>query len=196
MTTKGEFTAAEWERLGRAPLVAGLAVSFADPSGPLDTVKESAAALRTLAEAAQPNADTDHGPFVRALAQDVVGKGQNPLGDFRPSRRGGLDECLDELRHAARLLDRVTTEEHAAYIAWVRTAAQRVALAAREGGFLGIGGQQVSEREQEMLEKLGQIFGVRPGGAAAPQPVPTPVPEDAIAPDTAPEAPAPGDPAR
>lgn len=35
--------------------------------------------------------------------------------------------------------------------------------AAKEGGFLGIGGERVSEREQPMLETLGEIFGVPRG---------------------------------
>lgn len=167
MATKADFTQAEWERLGRAPVVAGLAISFSDPSGPLDTVKESAAALRTLAEATTP--DADYGPFVHALAQDVVARGQNPLGDFRPSRSEGLQQCLDELRHVARLLhrDAVGPDERDGFVGWVRTASQRVALAAREGGFLGFGGTLVSEREQEMLETLGEIFGVRRPDAAA-----------------------------
>jgi hypothetical protein len=44
-------------------------------------------------------------------------------------------------------------------------ASQRAALAAKEGGFLGIGGERVSEREQQMLETLGEIFGVQPGSS-------------------------------
>lgn len=169
MSTKADFTVEEWERLGRAPIVAGLAISFSDPSGPLGTVKESAAALRTLAEAAAPHGDDEYGPFVHALAEHLVEKRENPLGTFRPSRKDGLQECLDEIRRVARLVRERTSEaEQAAFIRWVRTAAQRVALAAREGGFLGIGGTLVSEKEQEMLETLGELFGVRrPGPPAA-----------------------------
>jgi hypothetical protein len=33
------------------------------------------------------------------------------------------------------------------------------ALAAKEGGFLGFGGELVSEREQQMRDTLGEIFG-------------------------------------
>jgi hypothetical protein len=44
-------------------------------------------------------------------------------------------------------------------------ASQRAALAAKEGGFLGIGGERVSEREQQMLENLGEIFGVPRGSS-------------------------------
>ena len=48
-----------------------------------------------------------------------------------------------------------------------KTAAQKAALAAKEGGFFGIGAERVSEREQKMLDTLGEIFGATP---PAPQP--------------------------
>ena len=46
---------------------------------------------------------------------------------------------------------------------WIKNASQQAALAAKEGGFLGIGATRVSEREQEMLATLGEIFGVSAG---------------------------------
>ena len=52
MTTKADFTEEEWVRLGRAPLVAGMAISLADPGGPIEA-KESSAAIKTVLEAAQ-----------------------------------------------------------------------------------------------------------------------------------------------
>jgi hypothetical protein len=57
------------------------------------------------------------------------------------------------------LREKATPEDLAEFRDWLRTASQRVALAAREGGFLGIGGERVSEREQQMLDTLGDIFG-------------------------------------
>ena len=53
MTSRTDFTDAEWERLGRAPLVAGMAISLADPGGPIEALKETSAALRTVVDAAQ-----------------------------------------------------------------------------------------------------------------------------------------------
>ena len=71
---------------------------------------------------------------------------------------------LDERRSVYALLEeRVAPEDVDDYREWMRTAAQRAALAAKEGGFLGFGGKRVSEREQEMLETLGEIFGVPRG---------------------------------
>jgi small-conductance mechanosensitive channel len=68
---------------------------------------------------------------------------------------------LDELRAVSALLaDKAEPDEIEEFTEWMRIAAQRAALAAKEGGFMGIGGQRVSEREQQMLDTLGEIFGV------------------------------------
>jgi len=53
MTSRTDFTDEEWQRLGRSPLVAGMAISFADPGGPIEAVKETNAALRTVLKAAE-----------------------------------------------------------------------------------------------------------------------------------------------
>jgi hypothetical protein len=147
-------------RLGRAPMVAGMAISLADPGGPIEAIKESSAAFKTLLEAAR---EGGYGDLVHSIAQDVAAKAQrreNPMGGFKPDRRDAIDEILDELRAVNALLrSKATPEEAAEFAEWLRTASQRAALAAREGGFLGFGGEQVSEREQQMLDRLGEIFG-------------------------------------
>ena len=43
MATKEDFTEEEWARLERAPFVAGMAISMADPGGPIEAVKETMA---------------------------------------------------------------------------------------------------------------------------------------------------------
>jgi hypothetical protein len=160
MTSRADFTDAEWERLGRAPLLVGAAVSMADPGGPIDALKETTAALQTILTAAQ---SADRGPFVQAIAADVAERAkrrESPMGDFRPDRARAGDQILDELRAVNALLeDRTTPDETAAFREWLKAAAQSTALAAKEGGFLGFGGERVSENEQQMLEQLGAIFG-------------------------------------
>jgi hypothetical protein len=160
MTSRADFTDAEWERLGRAPLLVGAAVSMADPGGPIDALKETTAALQTILTAAQSG---DRGPFVQAVAADVAERAkrrESPMGDFRPDAARARDQILEELRAVNALLeDRTTPDETAAFREWLKAAAQSTALAAREGGFLGFGGEQVSEREQQMLDQLGAIFG-------------------------------------
>jgi hypothetical protein len=159
MTTKADFTDEEWDRLGRGPLVAGMAISIADPGGPIETLKETTAALRTVVEAAQTG---QHGDLVRALAADVAAKAQNrqnPLAGFSAKGAGAREAILDELRAVyALLVEKTTPDEIEEYREWLKTASQQAALAAKEGGFLGIGAQLVSEREQEMLDTLAEIF--------------------------------------
>jgi hypothetical protein len=159
MTTKADFTEEEWVRLGRAPLVAGMAISLADPGGPIEAIKESSAAIKTVLEAAQ---DGSHGEFVQALATDVAEKTQHrqsPLGGFKPKGRQAGEAILDELRAVnALLVEKTTPEEAAEFREWLKTAAQRTATAAKEGGFLGFRAELVSEREQQMLDRLAEVF--------------------------------------
>ena len=62
MTSKTDFTDDEWTRIKRAPFVAGMAISFSDPGGPIELAKETAATLKSVLNAA------DQGDFVGAVA--------------------------------------------------------------------------------------------------------------------------------
>jgi hypothetical protein len=159
MTTKADFTEEEWARLGRAPLVAGMAISLADPGGPIEAIKESSAAIRTVLEAAQTGSQ---GEFVRTVAADVAEMAQrreSPLGGFKPKGRQAGEAILDELRAVnALLVEKATPEEADQFREWLKTAAQNTAKAAKEGGFLGFRAELVSEREQQMLDRLAEVF--------------------------------------
>ena len=41
MSSKADFTDSEWETLRRAPMVAGMGITFADPGGPIEVLKET-----------------------------------------------------------------------------------------------------------------------------------------------------------
>ena len=159
MTTKADFTDEEWSRLERAPIVAGMAISLADPGGPIEAVKELMAALRTVLEAAQGG---DHGELVDAVAKSAGEKAQHrksPLGDFKPRGAQAGEEILDELRAVNELVTtKASPEEAAAFREWLLTAAKRSAEAAKEGGFLGFRAERVSEGEQRMLDRLREVL--------------------------------------
>jgi hypothetical protein len=160
MTSRTDFTDEEWRRLGRAPFVAGMAISFADPGGPIEAVKETNATLRTVLQAAESG---DHGQFVQDVAKDVADQARhrhNPMADFKPRGADARQEIEDEMRAVnALLVEKATPEEADEFREWLKQAAQASALAAKEGGFLGFHAERVSENEQQMLEKLGEIFG-------------------------------------
>jgi hypothetical protein len=54
---------------------------------------------------------------------------------------------------------KATTEETNAFSRWLVTTAQAAADAAKEGGFLGFGAQQVSQGEKDMLDQVRSALG-------------------------------------
>jgi hypothetical protein len=159
MTGKAGFTEQEWVRVRRAPTVAGMAISLADPGGPIELSKETMATLRGIG--APPTQDE----LLLAVSQDVMAMGQrreNPLGDFKvhdPARAGA--EVLEELRAVQDLVEaKATPEEATAFARWLVEVAQDAADAAKEGGFMGFGAEQVSAGEQHMLDELRSTLGV------------------------------------
>ena len=164
MTTKAAFSEDEWARIRRAPFIAGMAISLADPGGAIEAIKESTAVLKSVLEEAQ---QPGRGELVDGLAADAaarVRERQNPLGDFRPRGAMAGEEILEELRVASRLVaEKATPEEAQAYREWLLTAAQRAADAAKEGGFLGFRAERVSEGERRMLDKLREVLATPAG---------------------------------
>ena len=155
MTSKADFTDEDWPRLKRAPFVAGMAISLADPGGPIEAVKETAATLKTV-RAAEGGG---RGELVGELAREVVadaGQRKNPLGGFKPSSGANAGvEILDELGEVNRILsEKASPEDAAATREWLLDAAKEAANAAKEGGFMGFHAKRVSEGEQRMLDSL------------------------------------------
>jgi hypothetical protein len=65
MTSKGDYTDEEWIRLRRAPFVAGMAITIADPGGPIEMAKESFA---TLKAASAPSSQHE---LLVAVSEDI-----------------------------------------------------------------------------------------------------------------------------
>jgi hypothetical protein len=155
MTSKADFTEEEWARLKRAPFIAGMAISLADPGGPIEAFHESAATLRTARGAAGK-----HGALVDELSGEIAGERKNQLSGFKPHGSTAGVEILDELRAANGIAaGKATPEEAAGYRDWLLEAAQESANAAKEGGFMGWHAQRVSEGEQRMLDRLSEALG-------------------------------------
>jgi hypothetical protein len=159
ITTKADFTDEEWAALRRAPLVAGMAITLADPGGPIEVFKETSAVLKTVLANADGRGDLvgEAGRELRDLAQHR----QNPLGDFKPRGADAGQEVLDELGRVRQILDaKATPEESKAFREWLAECAQKAAEAAKEGGFMGFHAVRVSEGEQRMLDRVNSTLGV------------------------------------
>ena len=71
--------------------------------------------------------------------------------------------ATQQLREASRVIEaRATPSEVEAYKRFVWTVAQTVAQAHKEGGFLGIGGKQVSDAESRALDEISTALGDPP----------------------------------
>ena len=163
--TLTDFTDEERTRLKRAPFVAGMAISLADPGGPIEALKETAATLKTVLGAAE---EGGRGELVDSVAREVAEDARqrkSPLAGFKPGKGANAGvEILAELAEVNRLVSQKATPQDATAMRdWLLAAAGEAANAAKEGGFLGFRAERVSEGEQQMLDRLGEVL--EPGSA-------------------------------
>jgi hypothetical protein len=149
MTSKSEFNAEEWSQVVEAPALAAVRVITADRGG---TIRESMSLGKVYAEARQ-GADSGLLHEVASSPPQIdPQRGQELLGPAG----------LDRLRQTIALVEGKTTPEEAQqYRDFIVRVADTAARAHKEGGFLGIGGKEVSEREQAVLDEVTEA--VRPG---------------------------------
>ena len=151
MTTKDSFTEEEWTRIVRAPFVAGLAISLADPGGPIEAAKET---MATLKSATNPPSREQLLTEVALDVQTMTQQKKHPLKGYKPESGS---QILDELRTTHALVAaKATPDEARAYGAWLTASAQAAAEAAKDGGFMGFHAKRISDGEQAMLDQVRQ----------------------------------------
>jgi hypothetical protein len=154
MTRKADFNAEEWSAVVDAPLYAGMRVVNADRGG---TLRESLAMGRVYQAAREHHGESD-------LLDELVKS--PPSIDANKVREAGGDiaaVATSKLREAIGILgEKATPAETDAYKRFVMTVAQAVASAHKEGGFLGIGGKQISDAENQALDEISSALGTPP----------------------------------
>ncbi|HEY3064163.1 MAG TPA: hypothetical protein VGL09_00065 [Methylomirabilota bacterium] len=163
MPTKTDFTAEEWNVIRRAPLMAGLLVVAASPSGPFGVLKEVFAVGETLANVKRHGASSD---LVNAIVADLSmsdPRQQSTPPDVRGKTPDELRTvALEACRQAAAVVEKkVAPVEAQAFKQWLVSTGHKVAEAASEGGVFGIGGTRVSEQETTALKDLASLLGVK-----------------------------------
>jgi hypothetical protein len=158
MTTKTDFTDEEWTRVLRAPFVAGMAISLADPGGPIEMSKET---MTTMKSATNPPSREQLLADIALDLQAMAQQRQNPLTEFKPTKESDpRQQILEELRTVTEIVSsKATAEETAAFKQWLLTSSQAAADAAKEGGFMGFGAEQVSQGEKDMLSQVRATIG-------------------------------------
>ena len=140
MTTKADFSPAEWETVLEGPPTAGLLVITASHGG---MFRETVALSRAYAEARAQHGESE------LLDEIVAEKPRMDRGRFH-SPEELRDQGLEHLRDAAVLLREhaATAEERDDYQRFVLTVANKVAEAHREGG------RAVSPAEQQAIQDI------------------------------------------
>jgi hypothetical protein len=103
IANKQDFSAGELAKIIESVMLASLAVTAADPSGLIGTIKDAFADVSSLLDAKAP-------------------------------------------------------AEAAAFKAWLHGISKKVAEAAKDGGFLGCGGVQVSDAEKATIDEVGRAL--------------------------------------
>jgi hypothetical protein len=156
MTQKAAFNADDWTTLANAPALVGMLVIAASKGG---TVRETLAAQRAY----QAAAAKDPGELLRAILTTPAALDPSTA----PKSPEELREVAPQtLRNAIAILERLGTDaEVVEYKRFVFSLADTVARAHKEGGFLGIGGTEVSEHEQAALDEIAAIFDEKQAGS-------------------------------
>jgi hypothetical protein len=157
MTTRADYTDAEWALLLDIPPAVGTAVMVAGRSG-LGTTKE---AITLANQLFAPRSGYEGVELIEALVEARAERGEKSSIETLASPYRGKEpeevraDALAKCRKVASLLDqKATADEAEAFKNWATTTAQRVAEAASEGGVFGIVGHRVSDDEQRLLEAI------------------------------------------
>lgn len=163
MADKANFTTDEWSRLLASPMIAGMAITAADPSGLWGILKEGMAGGWALLEARK---DSQATTLVRAVASDyATSEGRSAAQAALKARFGGnsfaglKDAALAELKAISELLNSKAPDESVAFKNWLQEVAMKAAEAGTEGGFLGFGGVAISEAEKSTLAEIKLALG-------------------------------------
>jgi hypothetical protein len=157
MSTKADYSADEWDLLRTAPMMAAIMVVTASPSGPVGLVKESAATGKMILEAA----DSAKTPLLKSLAEDMKSTFKIPPAPPGTSPEAVQTAATEILKRTSDLLAKKAAPEEATETkGWLGQIAEKTAEAAKEGGFLGIGGTLVSDAEKAAIAKVNSSLGL------------------------------------
>lgn len=146
MTRKAEFNAEEWSDVIQAPMLAGMMVVQSERGGTVREVREIAKVYAEARAARMESVLLDAIVSDRAVVQPVRDK-RDPDAVHA--------ESMQRIRRALRTIDRVATADEAnEFRRFIWSIAERTARAHKEGGFLGIGGKEISGPEQAVLDEL------------------------------------------
>ena len=160
MTWKDTF-GSDWERVVGAPMLAGVAVTAAEPGGLLGALRESFAVAGAMG-AAKAGGDS---LVTEVAAAYETSEGRDMARDVLKAQARGkkpaeiVDAAVAELAVVSKLVAEKAPDAAPGFRAWLNAVAGKVAEAGTEGGFLGFGGEKVSAAETATLDRIAAALG-------------------------------------
>lgn len=170
MTFKERFSEEEQFLLVSTTSLIGSAMAFAEGSG-LGTVKEMLASAKSLMKGVKEYPNNE---LIKGILPNME-NAQEAMAEAKAFREKAISrlkdkgitsheqmsqQLIEDCRAVTELLDEKASEqEKEEYNEWAMSIAENVAKAAKEGGFLGFGGERVSEGEKEMFRKIAFALG-------------------------------------
>ena len=165
MANKQNFKPDEWTKILESTMLAGMAVSAAEPSSLWGALKEAFASSSALAAA---KTDVGSNELIKAVVADFETKeGRSAVQEALRQHLAGakpadaVQRSLANLREVSTILNSKAPQDAAGFKAWLQAISRNVAEASSEGGFLGIGGVQVSDTEKATLADISKALGTR-----------------------------------
>lgn len=171
MSLNERFTDEEILLLSGTPTLVGSAMVFAEGSG-LGTLKEMIANAKSYIGGVQTYPDNaiingivpnlvDHKAGLeqaKAAREKVIARFKEKGINSQESLRNQL---IEDCKAVAQLLDdKASALEAKQYKEWVLSIAEHIAKAAKEGGFLGFGGEVISKNEKEIFAQISSALGL------------------------------------
>jgi membrane-bound lytic murein transglycosylase B len=132
---------------------------------PDDSKRQSPAALRWLKRSRIPGPMNSSRPSSQ-ISRRRRGEGRAAVQEALRQHLAGakkpgdvVQTSLANLKEVSAILNAKAPQDAAGFKAWLQTMSKNVAEASSEGGFLGIGGVQVSDAEKATLADISRALG-------------------------------------
>jgi len=163
MAIKFDFSSTEWDVLRDTPHLVVLAMATAGGSGIFGSIAEAIAPSGTIIEALKGSnqllKEVCEKEEMKASIESIKSLAK-ASGDFASIQAVLRKAATDKARAALELLrQKGSPEDIAAYRDFLIKLGDKVANAAKEGAFLGFGGERVSEHERTLLAELAVAVG-------------------------------------
>lgn len=157
MSVLADYTQDQVEKMMAAPMLVSMYVMGSSLSGPVGLVKEMMAGVETAMNAAKDAAPDS--VLASLFSEDNMKAQQSKMQqETSESTQGAqnMDEAkakmLGDIKQAVGIMmEKGSPEEISAYKVLMVSVAENVAHAAKEGGFMGIGGTLVNDAEKSAI---------------------------------------------